>query len=59
MLFVCVCADGSCKLGGGRVHRKKKVREVPVPSRYVTSKLSLGGNNDVITELFLRREEFG
>jgi hypothetical protein len=34
------------------VHRKKKVREFPVPSRDVTTKLSLGGNNDVITELF-------
>jgi hypothetical protein len=37
------------------VHRKKKVREFPVPSRDVTTKLSLGGNNDVITELFLPR----
>jgi hypothetical protein len=36
-----------------RLHRKKKVREFPVPSRDVTTKLSLGGNNDVITELFL------
>jgi hypothetical protein len=35
------------------IHRKKKVREFPVPSRDVTTKLSLGGNNDVITELFL------
>jgi hypothetical protein len=35
----------------------KKVREFPVPSRdvSVTTKLSLGGNNDVITELFLPR----
>jgi hypothetical protein len=31
----------------------KKFREFPVPSRDVTTKLSLGGNNDVITELFL------
>ncbi len=38
-----------------RVHRKKKVREFPVPSRDATTKLSLGGNNDVITELFLPR----
>ena len=38
------------------LHRKKKVREFPVPSRDVTTKLSLGGNNDVITELFLPRE---
>ncbi len=38
------------------IHRKKKVREFPVPSRDVTTKLSLGGNNDVITELFLPRE---
>jgi hypothetical protein len=38
-----------------RVHRKKKVRKFPVPSRDVTTKLSLGGNNDVITELFLPR----
>ncbi len=37
------------------VHRKKKVGEFPVPSRDVTTKLSLGGNNDVITELFLPR----
>jgi hypothetical protein len=37
------------------VHRKKKVREFPVPSRDVTTKLSLGGNNDVIIELFLPR----
>jgi hypothetical protein len=36
-------------------HRKKKVREFPVPSLDVTTKLSLGGNNDVITELFLPR----
>jgi hypothetical protein len=35
------------------MHRKKKVREFPVPSRDVTTKLSLGGNNDVKTELFL------
>jgi hypothetical protein len=33
----------------------KKVREWPVPSRDVTTKLFLGGNNDVITELFLPR----
>ncbi len=37
------------------LHRKKKVREFPVPSRDVTTNLSLGGNNDVITELFLPR----
>ncbi len=37
------------------LHRKKKVREFPVPSRDVTTKLSLGGNNDVITELSLPR----
>jgi hypothetical protein len=37
------------------IHRKKKVREFPVPSRDVTTKLSLGGNNDVIIELFLPR----
>ncbi len=34
------------------LHRKKKVREFPVPSRDVTTKLSLGGNNDVITYFF-------
>jgi hypothetical protein len=33
----------------------KKVREFPVPSRDVTTKLSLGRNNDVIIELFLPR----
>ncbi len=33
----------------------KKVRVFPVPRRDVTTKLSLGGNNDVITELFLPR----
>ncbi len=37
------------------LHRKKKVREFPVPSLDVTTKLSMGGNNDVITELFLPR----
>jgi hypothetical protein len=37
------------------MHLKKKVREFPFPSRDVTTKLSLGGNNDVITELFLSR----
>jgi hypothetical protein len=37
------------------IHRKKKVREFPVPSRDVTTKLSLGGNNDVITEFSLPR----
>jgi hypothetical protein len=37
------------------LHRKKKDREFPVPSRDVTTKLSMGGNNDVITELFLPR----
>ncbi len=37
------------------LHSKKKVREFPVPSRDVTTKLSLSGNNDVITELFLSR----
>jgi hypothetical protein len=41
--------------GAETIHRKKKVREFPVPRRYVTTKLSLGGNNDVITELFLPR----
>ncbi len=39
----------------GGLHRKKKVREFPVPRRDVTTKLSLSGNNDVITELFLPR----
>jgi hypothetical protein len=38
-----------------KIHRKKKVREFPVPSRDVTTKLYLGGNNDVTTELFLPR----
>ncbi len=33
----------------------KKVREFPVPRQDVTTKLSLGGNNDVIIELFLPR----
>jgi hypothetical protein len=46
---------GDNKLAHHVVHRKKKVREFPVPSRDVTTKLSLGGNNDVITELFLPR----
>ena len=35
---------------------KKKVPEFPVPSRDVNTKLSLGGNNDGITELFLPRK---
>ncbi len=33
----------------------KKDREFPVPSRDVTTKLSLGGNNDVRNKLFLPR----
>jgi hypothetical protein len=37
------------------LHRKKKVREFPVPRQDVMTKLSLGGNNDVITKLFLPR----
>jgi hypothetical protein len=37
------------------VHHKKKICGFPVPSRDVTTILSLGGNNDVITELFLPR----
>ncbi len=40
---------------GPLIHRKKKDRQFPVPSRDVTTKLSLGGNNDVITGLFLPR----
>jgi hypothetical protein len=39
-----------------KLHRKKKVPEFPVPSRDVTTKLSLGGNNDAVTEIFLSRE---
>ncbi len=39
----------------GWVHRKKRVREFPVPSRDVSTKLSLGRNNDVRAELFLPR----
>jgi hypothetical protein len=42
-------------LGMWWLHRKKKVRKFTVPSRHVTTKLSLGGNNDFITELFLPR----
>ncbi len=38
-----------------KTHRKKKVLEFPVPTWDVTTKLSLGENNDVITELFLPR----
>ncbi len=38
---------------------QKKVREFPVASRDVTTKLSLGGNNVVITELFLPRGRLG
>ncbi len=45
--------DADCILDG--LHRKKKVREFPVPSRDVTTKLSLDKNNDVVTELFLPR----
>jgi hypothetical protein len=40
---------------GECIHRKKKVRKFPVPSRDFTTKLSMGGNNDVIIELFLPR----
>jgi hypothetical protein len=49
-------------LNDDSIHRRKKVREFPVPSRDVTTKLSLGGNSDVITELFLMipsQGEFG
>jgi hypothetical protein len=46
---------GTFKFLVGKLHRKKKVREFPIPSRDVTTKLSLGGNNEVITELFLPR----
>ncbi len=42
-------------LNTGGLASVKKVREFPVPSRDVTTKLSQGGNNDVITELFLPR----
>ncbi len=35
------------------LHRKTKVRKFPVPRRDVTTKLFLGGNNDVIYKLFL------
>jgi hypothetical protein len=45
----------SAELTQGALYTVKKVREFPVPSRDVTTKLSLGGNNDVITELFLPR----
>ncbi len=64
-LFLIVLAE---RMGGGgwgnafssffthpKVHRKKKVREFPVPCRDVITKLSLGGNNDVRTELFRPR----
>ncbi len=47
--------ENSDENGRVAIHRKKKVREFPVPSRDVTTKLSLGGNNDVKTELFLPR----
>ncbi len=50
-----VCPTHPASLNDVLLHRKKKVREFPVPSRDVTTKLSLGGNNDVITELFLPR----
>ncbi len=55
-LYSCTLQSRNCDV----LHRHlgadtplKKVREFPVPSRDVTTKLSLGGNNDVITELFL------
>jgi hypothetical protein len=38
-----------------RPYTVKTVREFTVPSRDVTTKLSLGGNNGVITELYLPR----
>jgi len=49
------CSDEVYHLQWMVTHRKKKDREFPVPSRDVTTKLPLGGNNDVITELFLPR----
>jgi hypothetical protein len=49
------CIFTQCVVGEDSVTPQKKVREFPVPSRDVTTKLSLGGNNDVITEIFLPR----
>ncbi len=40
---------------GDPAYTVKKGSRVPVPSRDVTTKLSLDGNYDVITELFLPR----
>ncbi len=54
--FVTSLHNKLCSLQGSATCTvKKKVREFTVPSRDVTTKLSLGGNNDVITELFLSR----
>jgi hypothetical protein len=41
---------------GRPLHCKKRFASFPSPARVVTTKLSLGGNNDVITELFLPGE---
>jgi hypothetical protein len=53
----CVVSCYPIYLGSGNSqwYTVKKVREFSVPRRDVTTKLSLGGNNDVITELFLPR----
>ncbi len=37
------------------IHRKKKLFDIPVPSRMSLTKLSLGGNYDVIYKIFLPR----
>jgi hypothetical protein len=55
LLCVVVVSLQLCCVSCEEVHRNKKVREFLFPSRDVTTKLSLGGNNDVITELFLPR----
>ncbi len=58
LIYIFVISDSLCGLlrNNGSLHRKKKVREFLVPSpagMSLTTKLSLGGNNDAITELFL------
>ncbi len=53
-MFICLRPEPIFPLSD-TLHRKKNFREFPVPRRDVTTKLSLGGNNDVITELFLLR----
>jgi hypothetical protein len=48
--------EDDCEKSWASSYTVKKLSDIPVPSRHVTTKLSLAGNNDVIYKLFLPRE---